>query len=219
MDQRPAARASAARDNVAFTGIFRPGALERIRARIPAASLRAIDETPGISWLDFEHDHWLMDATIAELGERDAIECWSQSITQLIEKPLLKNFVSGALRIFGARPGKLLKMVPKGWTLAYRDFCAPRFVSVDENTCEIRFERHRTPSVRLGGLPALLARDLSRSLRPGEAEGPRRHVRDRPHERECRRSLPLELKRPGRLGLGFRTAALRRRRTAPSGLP
>jgi hypothetical protein len=140
MDQRPAARASAARDNVAFTGIFRPGALERIRARIPAASLRAIDETPGISWLDFEHDHWLMDATIAELGERDAIECWRQSITQLIEKPLLKNFVSGALRIFGARPGKLLKMVPKGWTLAYRDFCAPRFVSVDENTCEIHFE-------------------------------------------------------------------------------
>jgi hypothetical protein len=140
MERRPAARASAARDNVAFTEVFRPGSLERIRAEIPEASLRAIDETAGISWLDFEHDHFLMEGTVRVLGQQDAIRCWRSSVTQLIEKPLLKNFVSGALRIFGARPGKLLKMVPKGWTLAYRDFCSPRFVEVDDHTCEIHFE-------------------------------------------------------------------------------
>jgi hypothetical protein len=140
MERRPAARASAARDNVAFTETFRPGSLAKIRAQIPEASLRAIDETAGISWLEFEHDHWLMDGTIDVLGRADAIECWRRSISQLIEKPLLKNFVSGALRLFGSRPGKLLKMVPKGWTLAYRDFCVPRFVSIDENACEIHFE-------------------------------------------------------------------------------
>ncbi len=140
MSRSPAARASAARDNVAFTDVYRPGSLRRIRERIPEASLTAIDETPGISWLEFEHDHWLMDATLEVLGRDDAIQCWRQSISQLIEKPLLKNFVSGALRIFGARPGKLIKMVPKGWTLAYRDFCAPRFVPLDDNHCELHLD-------------------------------------------------------------------------------
>jgi hypothetical protein len=140
MERRPAARASAARDNVGFTEVFRPGSLKEIRSRIPEASLRVIDEIPGISWLEFEHDRWLMDSTIAVLGREDAIQCWRQSLVQLVEKPLLKNFVSGALRLFGGRPGKLVKMVPKGWTLAYRDFCVPRFVAIDDHACELHFD-------------------------------------------------------------------------------
>lgn len=140
MERTPAARASAARDNVAFTEVYRPGALAKIRARIPAVSLTAIDDTPGASWLEFEHDHWLMDATIDVLGQRQAVDCWRRSVTQLIEKPLLRNFVSGALRVFGARPGKLLKLIPKGWSLAYRDFCVPRFALIDEHSCEMHFD-------------------------------------------------------------------------------
>ena len=34
MDRKPAARASAARDNVAFAEVFRPGSLAEIRARM-----------------------------------------------------------------------------------------------------------------------------------------------------------------------------------------
>jgi len=139
-NRRPAARASAARDNVAYTDIYRPGTLAKVRAMIPAESLEAIDETPGISWLDFEHDHWLMDGVMSVLGREDAIACWRQSIGSLIEKPLLRNFVQGALRLFGTRPGKIIKMIPKGWPLAYRDFCVPRFEALGEGVSEIRFE-------------------------------------------------------------------------------
>ncbi len=140
VDRRPAARASAARDNVAHVERYRPGSLERVRSLIPAESLEAIDKTPGISWLDFEHDHWLMDATIEVLGQSDAIDCWRQSLAQLIEKPLLRNFVEGGLRLFGGRPGTLMKLLPKGWSLAYRDFCVPSFHAIDDHSVEVRFE-------------------------------------------------------------------------------
>jgi hypothetical protein len=140
MSRQPAARASAARDNVAYTDVYRPGALAEIRALIPDDVLDTIDHLPGASWLDFEYDHWLMDATMQVLGQEDAIRCWRKSLTKLIERPLLRSFVEGGLRIFGARPGKLLKLVPKGWSLAYRDFCVPVFELLEPGRAELRFE-------------------------------------------------------------------------------
>jgi hypothetical protein len=138
--RRPAARASAARDNLSLVEVYRPGAVAQIRGLIPPESLEIIDNTPGFSWLEFEHDHWLMDGTLEVLGRHDAVACWRQGVAQLIERPLLRNFVEGSLRLFGTRPGKVIRMIPKGWSLAYRDFCNPTFVSLGENAAEIRFE-------------------------------------------------------------------------------
>jgi len=138
--RRPAARASAARDNVAFVEVYRPGALARVRRLIPAESLAAIDNTPGVSWLEFEHDHWLMDATLEVLGERDAIACWRRSIASLTEKPLLRSFVQGGMRLFATNPIKILQWIPKGWSLAYRDFCVPRFEWDGPNGARLHFE-------------------------------------------------------------------------------
>lgn len=140
MDRQPAARASAARDNVEYTDVFKPGALAEIRALIPEDSLHAIDHTAGASWLEFEHDHWLMDATMQVLGQQEAIRCWRKSVNKLVERPLLRSFVEGGLRLFGARPGKLLKLVPRGWSLAYRDFCVPTFELIEPGQAELRFE-------------------------------------------------------------------------------
>ena len=136
----PAARTSAARDNLAHVGIYRPGAVEQIRAGIPEDVLEVIDSRTGSSWLEFEYDHWLMDGVMELLGKDDAVRCWHQSIGFLIDKPLLRSFVQGGLRMFGARPGKILKLVPKGWSLAYRDFCVPSFNLVAEGHVELRFE-------------------------------------------------------------------------------
>lgn len=139
-ERRPAARASAARDNLSFADLYRPGTVAEIRASIPPESLKAIDETLGVAWLEFEHDHWLMDGTLAVLGREEAVECWRRSIEHLVEKPLLRPLVEGSLRLFGAAPGKLIKMVPTGWTLAYRDFCVPRFELVEDGHARIVFE-------------------------------------------------------------------------------
>ncbi len=139
MSRSPAARASAARDNLEFADVYRPGAVDRIRALIPADVLDVIDTRAGSSWLEFEYDHYLMDGAVEVLGVDDAVRCWHQSIGFLIDKPLLRSFVHGALRMYGARPGKILKLVPKGWTLAYRDFCAPVYTLFEEGHAEIRF--------------------------------------------------------------------------------
>lgn len=140
MSRSPAARASAARDNLEHVDFYRAGSVGRVRALIPADVLEVIDTRAGSSWLEFEYDHWLMDGTIEVLGVEDAVRCWHQSIGFLIDKPLLRSFVHGALRMYGARPGKILKLLPKGWTLAYRDFCVPKFTLHEEGHAEIRFE-------------------------------------------------------------------------------
>jgi len=149
--RQPAARASAARDNVGYVEVYRPGSLERVRSLIPADSLEAIDQTPGICWLDVEHDHWLMDGTIEVLGRDDAIACWRQSISQLAETPLLQTFIQGGLRLFASRPVKLLQLIPKGWTLAYRDFCTPRFEWLDDDSARLHFENVARQAFRSPG--------------------------------------------------------------------
>ncbi len=151
MSGAPAARASAARDTLDFTDIYRPGARAEIRSGIPAASLDAIDNTLAVCWLAYEHDHWLMDRTLAVLGQPDAVECWRRSIANIIERPLLRGFVDGAMRIFGPRAGKLIKLIPKAWPIAYRDFCVPGFHSLEEGRAELRFEQIAPEAFRSPG--------------------------------------------------------------------
>ncbi len=141
MALNPAVRANAARDTLEFTEAYRLGTCDMIRGTIPDASLDAIDHTPGFSWLDIEHDHWLMDGTMAVLGRHDAIDCWRSNIANITERPLLQSFVDGGVRIFGGKPGALLKLIPKGWSLVYRDFCVPSFQRLGDGRAEVRFEQ------------------------------------------------------------------------------
>ncbi len=122
------------------TDAFAAGTEAAVRAIIPPESLRAIDTTPGVSWLDFEHDHWLMDGTLAVLGKDRAVEAWHHAMGQMIKKPLLRNFVEAGLRLFLGQPGQILQLLPKGWPLAYRDFCAPAYRRLAPDCAEIRFE-------------------------------------------------------------------------------
>ncbi len=141
MALNPAVRANAARDTLEFTEAYRAGTRDSIRGTIAEESLDAIDHTPGFSWLDIEHDHWLMDGTMAVLGKRDALDCWRSNIASITERPLLQSFVEGGVRIFGGKPGALLKLIPKGWSLVYRDFCVPSFQRLGDCRAEIRFEQ------------------------------------------------------------------------------
>lgn len=118
-----------------------PGTEAAVRALTPPETLRAIDGTPGVSWLPFEHDHWLMDGTLAVLGKDGAIRAWHGAMAQMLDRPVLRNFVQGALRLYFGDPGHLLQLFEKGWPLVYRDFCEPSFRPVAPGRAEIRFER------------------------------------------------------------------------------
>jgi hypothetical protein len=125
---------------LAATDAFRPGTRAAIRAGIPPAALEAIDGLASSSWLEWEHDRWLMDRTMAVLGLEDAVACWRASMGLLIDRPLLRSFVQPALRLFLGRPGQLVGLVPKGWGLAYRDFCTPSFRRTGAGAAELRFD-------------------------------------------------------------------------------
>ncbi len=140
MHASPAVRANAARDTLEFTEAYRPGTRDMIRGTIPEKSLDAIDHTPGFSWIDIEDDRWLLDGIMAVLGREDAVECWQGNVGSIIERPLLRSFVEGGVRLFGGKPGGLLKLIPKGWPLVYRDFCVPSFHRLGDGEAEIHFE-------------------------------------------------------------------------------
>jgi hypothetical protein len=124
-----------------YTERHAPGTLDAVRALVPPESLRAIDTTPGVSWLPFEHDHWLMDGTIAVLGQDRAIRAWHHAMAAMLDRPVLRNFVQAGLRLFGGEPEHVLQLFQKGWTLVYRDFCEPSVRRVGAGHAELRFER------------------------------------------------------------------------------
>ncbi|MBK9515857.1 MAG: hypothetical protein IPO09_00635 [Anaeromyxobacter sp.] len=139
--RRPAARASAARDMLDATEAYRSGTRSAIRSGIPSASLEAIDGLASSSWLEWEHDRWLMDRTMAVLGRQDAVACWRAAMGRLAERPLLRSFLQPALRLFLGKPGQVVGLIPKGWNLAYRDFCLPSFRRTGPGAAELHFDQ------------------------------------------------------------------------------
>lgn len=126
LETPPAVRASAARDSLAFLDKFHPGSRERVEASIPPESLAVIRETSRLSWIPLEHDHWIVDGIVSVFGRERAVRCWADSVTSQVDQPLLRTFVSGMLGIVGNDPGRVVALIPKGWSMIWRDMCTPR---------------------------------------------------------------------------------------------
>jgi hypothetical protein len=118
---------SAVRDLLDFVDVFEPGTRAKVLATFPAETLELLETSARTSWLSTEHDHFVADALIAIFGEKRAIECWRDSMQHLVNRPLLRTFVSGMVRILGNEPARVVSMVPKGWPPAFQDFCDVRF--------------------------------------------------------------------------------------------
>lgn len=146
--RHPAVRASAVQDSLAFLDTFEPGAQARVLDLVPRASREIIETTPRSSWISIEHDHWTIDAMIEIWGRKRAIEGWRDGLTQLVERPLLRAFVSGMVNVIGPGDPRIVGVFTKGWPLVYRDMCQPRLVTLAEGRLGIRFE-NVAPEVRL----------------------------------------------------------------------
>ena len=147
MSRSPAIRASAVRDTLAFLDKFEPGAQSKVMARVPAASREAIESATRSGWISIHDDHFTIDAIIETFGRPRAIQFWRQTLAELIERPLLGNFVSGMVRVFGRDPARVVALFPRGWSLVYRDLCTPRLLSGAGGQPVIRFE-NIAPEVR-----------------------------------------------------------------------
>jgi hypothetical protein len=144
----PAVRVSAARDLLDFLDRFEPGARARVLELFPAASRDAIENSPRTSWLPVEHDHFTVDGVVAVLGRERALECWRDSVPDIVDKPLLRTFVSGMVRAFGRDPTRILGLFPKAWPLVFRDCCEPSLQKTGAGEALIVFE-DVAPEVRM----------------------------------------------------------------------
>lgn len=135
-----AVRASAVRDTLAFLDKLEPGARERVLARVPAASRDLIENTARSYWVSIEHDHFTVDAIIEMWGVERSIQCWRGAMANLVERPLLKGFVSGMVGLFAADPRRVLSLLPRGWPLVYRNMTAPRIAESRPGHLVIAFD-------------------------------------------------------------------------------
>jgi hypothetical protein len=129
MEIRPAVRASAVRDTLAFLEKFEPGSLARVMAKVPEPSRSIIEATSRSAWVGIEHDHYTIDAIIEVFGRQRAERFWSLAISELADKPLLKSFISGMFRWMPLDPRRVVSIFATGWPLVYRDMCTLEVVS------------------------------------------------------------------------------------------
>jgi hypothetical protein len=124
---------------VAIDGL-RPGTRDAVRALVPPRSLEVIDEAVDSSWLAVEHHHWVVDGTLKVLGVEQAVASWRTGMRAVFQRPLHKFFVAAAVRLFMNEPGRILQLIPKGWPLAYRDFCTVSYHRTGMQQAEIHFD-------------------------------------------------------------------------------
>lgn len=124
-ERAPAVRASAVRDTLAYLDKLEDGARERVLARVPALSRELIESTARSYWVPIEHDHYTVDAIVEMWGVQRSIQCWRGAMADLVERPLLKSFVSGMIGLFAADPRRVLGLLPRGWPLVYRNMSSP----------------------------------------------------------------------------------------------
>ncbi|MBX7081955.1 MAG: hypothetical protein K1X88_22305 [Nannocystaceae bacterium] len=118
----PHTRGLAARTALDHVDDFVRGRGAAVRARIPEASLAAIDDCPSAGWIPVEHEHWVTKAIFAELGA-DAVGYfrWLTS-GRLAQTPMLRPILEQARRMFGVDPGTFLRLGPRAFSLMFRDF-------------------------------------------------------------------------------------------------
>jgi hypothetical protein len=139
MARFPAVRIANARDMLSFLEKFQVGARQAVFARMPLASIEALDAGARTGWLPLEHDHFIVDGIVSVLGVDGSVECWRASVPEMIDKPLLRSFVSGMLRLFDHDRRRIVGMFPKGWALVYQDFCDIELVESNDSHAVLAF--------------------------------------------------------------------------------
>lgn len=174
------------RDTLAFLDKFQPGARQKVLERVPPASRSVIEETARSAWIGIEHDHFTIDAIIALFGTPRAIQFWCARLAELSDKPLLKTFLGGVLKIMPMDRKRVIGFLATGWQLVYRDMCTLTVVENEVGDPVLRFDeipepvrRHRNylhswhggclGFAKLAGLGGQVAFRVALDLRSAEA--------------------------------------------------
>lgn len=86
-----------------------------IRAELPPASIRAIEEGFRFGWLPIEHHMVLIEAVRRHLGDRDAYDFWRRVTLENFGGRAFQIPLSAIRRLFGLTPRALVNQSARYW--------------------------------------------------------------------------------------------------------
>ena len=92
----------------------------RVRLRLRAESVAAIEEATRIEYLPLAHNIAMADAVFAEAGEGGS-RLWGKSSLLASIGGVFRPLFEGLTALFNPAPTLLFKYIPKGWAVTYRE--------------------------------------------------------------------------------------------------
>jgi hypothetical protein len=105
--------------------------LQAVRTLLGEAFIQELTGASGVSWLSFEIEAKLADAVYNGLGAVEARALYRRKTARSFDIPLIRPVLDGALRLFGASPASIVKLVGRTWATISRD-CG-KYSAVDQS--------------------------------------------------------------------------------------
>jgi hypothetical protein len=120
VDGEPLIRSQYLRSFAAALAVLGPGPEAEVRARA-RAELEALADASPLGFSPFA-SLLAIEAHVLEVAGEDGVRAVSSAaITTAVKAPFLGSVVQGALRLFGATPAALLRVMPRTWGAVTRD--------------------------------------------------------------------------------------------------
>jgi hypothetical protein len=114
-DDTPRVRASHCRATLRTLRALVPGAVAPVQARLPEEVRLALASATAVDLVPAAWDVALVQAIAGELGGPATRELARATMLDSLRGPLLGHFAEGAIRLFGASPGRLFGWAGRVW--------------------------------------------------------------------------------------------------------
>ncbi len=98
-----------------------PDEARRVRALVPDAIVRAVDDATSIDWLPLDANLVVTRALHDGLGDARFYRFFRDQLVDAFSGPLLRVIVEAALRVFRVDATAFATWVGRGWGLVFRD--------------------------------------------------------------------------------------------------
>ena len=117
------------RDPRVQAGYMKDVAAALARLGPTGAAIRAADEAlfteiagvPRSAWLPISLNVRWVEAVERELGWPSGLEFLAARVSDQFDNPMFRSFVQGGVRLLGLDPGALLRLIPRGLSIVFRD--------------------------------------------------------------------------------------------------
>jgi hypothetical protein len=137
--ERPATevRAYHVRASLQLLGEADPAALERVRTRLGAERLAAVDGTSRLAWIPGEVDVALWRAIDAELGAAGLVRLARALGVRHVRSGQLSGLLQGVIQLFGLTPAAIVRWIPRGFAEVHRGVGELKVEEVGEDAARL----------------------------------------------------------------------------------